>query len=129
YYDVFTSLADHGIIFATYEDDRPIAFLWLTLSESTAFELYGGVTERGQELRSNYALKWHAIRKMKEWGITTYDFGGLLGGGVSTFKQSWAIEETVLAGTFDKPLSPLYKMWTKGLPTAKKVVRSLRRRR
>jgi peptidoglycan pentaglycine glycine transferase (the first glycine) len=129
YYDVFTSMADHGIIFATYEGDQPIAFLWIALSESIAFELYGGVTERGQELRANYALKWHAILKMKEWGITSYDFGGLINGGVTTFKQSWAIEETVLAGTFDKPLSPLYNLWTKGLPTAKKLVRRLRGKR
>lgn len=127
YYDVFTAMADHGIIFASYEDNRPIAFLWLAISESTAFELYGGVTERGQELRANYALKWHAILKMKGWGISSYDFGGLISGGVSTFKQSWALEETVLAGTFDKPLSPFYNLWTKGLPRAKKLIRRLRR--
>lgn len=127
YYDVFTSMADNGVIFASYQGDQPVAFLWLAISESTAFELYGGMNEIGQEQRANYALKWHAIQKMKEWGLSIYDFGGLLNGGVSTFKQSWTEQETVLPGTFDKPLSPLYGLWTKGLPAAKKIVRRLKR--
>lgn len=128
YYDVFTAMADNGIVYASYDSDQqPVAFLWLALSESTAFELYGGMNETGQELRANYALKWHAIRQMKEWGIGIYDFGGLVAGGVSTFKQGWSAEETVLAGTYDRPLSPLYALWSRGLPTAKKIIRRFRR--
>jgi len=127
YLDAFTALADNCLIYATYESDEPIAFLWLALSSATAYELYGGVNERGQELRSNYALKWHAIRKAKEWGLTTYDFGGLISGGVSIFKQGWTNEETHLAGTFDKPLSPFYTIWSKGLPAAKSIVHKLKR--
>ena len=127
YYDVFNAMADNTLIYATYEDETPIAFLWLAISASTAFELYGGVNERGQELRANYALKWNAIRKTKEWGLSTYDFGGLISGGVSVFKQGWTNEETHLAGTFDKPLSKLYGLWSKGLPTAKKIVRKIKR--
>ncbi len=126
YYDAFTAMADNCIVYATYENDEPIAFLWLALSAATAFELYGGVTERGQELRSNYALKWHAIRKAKEWGLATYDFGGLISGGVSVFKQGWTNEETHLAGTFDRALSPLYGVWSKGLPAAKRIVHRLK---
>jgi peptidoglycan pentaglycine glycine transferase (the first glycine) len=127
YLDVFTAMADNCIVYATYEGETPIAFLWLALSAATSFELYGGVNERGQELRANYALKWHAIRKTKEWGLHTYDFGGLISGGVSVFKQGWASEETHLAGTFDKPLSSLYAVWAKGLPAAKSVVHRLKR--
>jgi peptidoglycan pentaglycine glycine transferase (the first glycine) len=127
YLDVFTAMADNCLVYATYEGETPIAFLWLALSAATAFELYGGVNERGQELRVNYALKWYAIRKAKEWGLTTYDFGGLISGGVSVFKQGWASEETHLAGTFDRPLSIFYGLWAKGLPAAKAVVHKLRR--
>jgi len=127
YADVFNNMADNSIIYATYKDGTPIAFLWLALSASTAFELYGGVNETGQELRANYALKWHAIRKAKEWGLTVYDFGGLISGGVSIFKQGWANEETHLAGTYDTALSPLYRVWSKGLPAGKRVVRRLKR--
>ena len=128
YQDVLLQLRDHSPIFVAYAEGEPVAFLWLAISANTAYELYGGVTEKGQELRANYALKWHAIRKAKEWGLSSYDFGGLVAGGVSTFKQGWASEPTVFAGTYDKPLSPLYVMWSKGLPFAKKVVQKVRRK-
>lgn len=127
YADVFNLLGEHSPIFAAYLDDEPIAFLWLALSAGTAYELYGGMNEDGQRLRANYALKWYAIRKVKEWGVGSYDFGGLVVGGVSVFKQGWASEETVFAGTFEKPLSPAFTLWSKGLPAAKALLQKLRR--
>lgn len=127
YFDVYNLLGDHSPIFAAYVDNQPIAFLWLAISADTSYELYGGMNEDGQRLRANYALKWYAIRKVKEWGLSKYDFGGLVVGGVSVFKQGWASEETVYAGTYDKPLSPAYSLWSKGLPAAKKILQKLRK--
>jgi peptidoglycan pentaglycine glycine transferase (the first glycine) len=127
YLDVFNLMKDHSPVWAAYLDDSPIAFLWLGITADTAFELYGGMNDDGQRLRANYALKWYVIRKMKEWGLSRYDFGGLINDGVSTFKQSWTSEETEFAGTFDKPLSPAYALWSKGLPAAKAVLQKLRR--
>ena len=129
YLDVFIQMQDHSPIFAADNGEEIVAFLWLAISESTAYELYGGMNELGQDLRANYALKWHAIKKVKEWGLSHYDFGGLVAGGVSNFKQGWASEVTVLAGTFDKPLSPLYTLWSKGLPFAKKTLQTVRRKK
>lgn len=129
YYDVYLQLQDHSPIYLAYEDDTPVAFLWLAITEETAYELYGGVNERGQEIRANYALKWHLIKKSKEWGIQCYDFGGLVAGGVSTFKQGWSEEPTLFVGSFDKPLSPLYFVWAKGLPYAKKSLQKIRRKK
>ena len=129
YYDAFTIMGDHSPVFAAYVGDQPIAFLWLAVSADTSYELYGGMNDLGQQLRANYALKWYAIRKTKEWGLTRYDFGGLINDGISTFKKSWTTEETQLAGTFDKPLSPWYGLWSRGLPTAKSLVRKLKPRR
>lgn len=126
YYDVFSKLGDHSPVFAAYIDDQPIAFLWLAISADTAYELYGGMNEDGQRMRANYALKWHAIKKCQEWGLTRYDFGGLLDGGVTTFKMGWATGETRLAGTFDRPASALYIVWLKGLPLLKAVMRRLK---
>ncbi len=128
YYDIFDNLGDHSPVFAAFYDDKPVAFLWLAISSETAFELYGGMDDDGQRLRANYALKWHAIQTMKKWGIRRYDFNGLLNDGVSTFKQGFADHEDMLAGTYDKPLSPLYILWSKGLPAAKKIVRKLKNR-
>lgn len=129
YLDVFAQMQDYSPIFMAYEGDVPVAFLWLAISSETAYELYGGVNDRGQELRANYALKWHVIRKVKEWGVERYDFGGLVAGGVSVFKQNWSEDITVLAGTFDKPLSPLYTLWSKGLPLAKRTLQKVRRKK
>lgn len=128
YYDIYDNLGENSPIFAAFLNGKPIAFLWLAISQHTAFELYGGMDDDGQRLRANYALKWYAIRTMKKWGIDLYDFNGLLNDGVSTFKQGFASYETMLAGTYDKPLSPLYWMWSKGLPLAKKVVRKVKNR-
>jgi lipid II:glycine glycyltransferase (peptidoglycan interpeptide bridge formation enzyme) len=128
YYDIYDKLGDHSPVFAAFLDDAPIAFLWLAISQETAFELYGGMNDDGQRLRANYALKWHAIQTMKKWGISRYDFNGLLNDGVSTFKRGFASHEDLLAGTYDKPLSPLYPLWSQALPTAKKVLRKLKNR-
>lgn len=127
YYDVAEKLGDSSVIFAAFHQDTPIAFVWLAVSTKTAFELYGGMNDTGQELRANYALKWYAITKCKEWGIDRYDMNGLLNDGVSTFKQGFADHEDMLAGTYDYPLSPFYGAWAKGLPTAKKTVRRLKK--
>jgi lipid II:glycine glycyltransferase (peptidoglycan interpeptide bridge formation enzyme) len=126
YYDIFDMLGDFSPVYAAFLAEKPIAFLWLAISEKTAFELYGGMNEEGQQLRANYALKWHAITMMKKWELERYDMNGLLNDGVSTFKQGFASQEDMLAGTYDKPLSPLYMLWSKGLPTAKKIVRKLK---
>lgn len=126
YYDVFNRLGDHSPVFAVYADDQIVAFLWLAISADTAFELYGGVNETGQQLRVNYALKWHAIQKCKEWGLTRYDFGGLIEGGVMIFKMGWTEKEVELAGTFDRPLSVAYGLWSSGLPLAKTTIRKIK---
>jgi peptidoglycan pentaglycine glycine transferase (the first glycine) len=128
YYDIFDKLGEHSLVMMALHDGKPVAFLWLVISKSTAFELYGGMNDDGQHLRANYALKWQTIQRTKQWGIERYDFNGLLNDGVSTFKQSFAAHENTLIGTYDKPLSPLYYVWQHGLPYAKKVVRILKKR-
>lgn len=128
YYDIFEMMGDHALVTAAFQGDRPIAFLWLAISGQTAFELYGGMNDDGQQLRANYALKWATIQMAKKWGIERYDFNGLLNDGVSTFKQGFADHEDMLAGTYDKPLSPLYIVWDKGLPLAKKIIRKVKNR-
>lgn len=126
YQNVIDKMGDHSQLFVAFYEDKPVAFLWLAISTETAYELYGGMNETGQRLRANYALKWQAIRQCKEWGLSRYDFGGLIDGGVSTFKLGWAEEPTKLAGTFDLPLSKLYAAYSKVLPRAKVMTRKIK---
>lgn len=127
YYDAHQMMGESSVVFASYQGDDPVAFVWLTVSGQTAFELWGGMNDDGQRLRANYALKWHAITKCQEWGVAYYDMNGLLNDGVSTFKQGFADHENMLTGTWDYPLSPLYTTWTKALPTAKRIIRKLKK--
>lgn len=126
YYDVHEKLGDSSVVFAAYDGDAVVSFVWLAVSGRTAFELYGGMNDRGQELRANYALKWHAITACKRWGITRYDMNGLLNDGVSTFKQGFASHEDMLAGTYDYPLSPLYSVWANLLPNVRALMRKIK---
>ena len=128
YYEaIFSVLGEHCQIFMAEYEGRVVAFLWLAVSEETVFELYGGMNDEGQQLRANYFLKWSAIRRTKEWGIRRYDMNGLLNDGVSKFKQGFAHHETMLAGSYEKPLSPLYTLWAKGLPAVKKLIRFVKK--
>lgn len=126
YEDIFDLMGEYSPVFAAYVDGHPVAFLWLAISGQTAFELYGGVTDDGQQLRANYALKWYAITKTKEWGISRYDLNGLINDGISTFKQGFADHDNQLMGTYDRPLSPLYAVWQRGLPAMKHTVRKIK---
>ncbi len=128
YYDVFDKLGEYSVLMAAFNDNQPVAFLWDVISATTSFELYGGMNDLGQQLRANYALKWQTIQRMKQWGLRRYDMNGLLNDGVSTFKQSFAEHENMLAGTCDMPLSPLYIVWDKALPLGKKLLRKLKNR-
>lgn len=126
YFDVYGRMEEYGQIFAAFHDGSPIAFLWIVLSGNTAYELYGGANQLGRELDLAYSLKWHAILKCREWGIKRYDLGGISDDDFSAFKKGWSSSEINLVGTFDKPLSIRYGMWTVALPRAKKTFRNIK---
>ena len=126
YLDVYRELAEHAPLYMAMVEGAPVAFLWLAVSNAVSYELYGGMNEVGQHTRANYALKWHAITATKAMGLSEYDFGGMIEGGVSTFKKGWCEDVTHLVGTFDRPLSPLYPLWSKGVPLAQRTLRRLR---
>jgi len=129
YRDAFEQLGpEHRSVWASYQGERPVAFLWLGHTARTAFELYGGMDPEGQRLRANYALKWHAIRAMRAAGVQRYDFGGLINDGVTTFKKGFASHEDLLAGSWDRPLSWRYPLYARALPLARAAMRRLSRR-
>ncbi|THJ67885.1 peptidoglycan bridge formation glycyltransferase FemA/FemB family protein [Arthrobacter echini] len=127
YLDIFDNLGDASPVYAAFRGHDVVAFLWLSTSRVTSFELYGGMTEEGERLRANYALKWFAIREMKARGVARYDFNGLLNDGVSRFKMGWAEHENQLAGTWDLPLSRYYPLFDRLLPLARRGMQQARR--
>jgi len=127
YFDIFRLFDDDVYVYGAYEGETLIAFVWLIATPEIAFELYGGITDRGQELKANYGLKWHAITDLKSQGVRRYDMNGLLNDGISTFKRGFASHENHLAGSYERPLSIWYPLWAYGLPLAKRIVRLVRR--
>lgn len=128
YIDVFEQFGDNAAVFIAEYEGEPVAFDWLATSSGCTYDLYGSANTVGRQLRANYGITWHSIAYSKEKGIAHFDFGGMVEGGVSTFKNHWTKSPTVFVGTWDKPLSVFYPLWSKGLPLAKKVVRKLRRK-
>ncbi|GAA2248669.1 peptidoglycan bridge formation glycyltransferase FemA/FemB family protein [Rarobacter faecitabidus] len=131
YEQVYRDLGPNSALYAAFDGDDPVAFLWLAVSAATAFELYGGSNDHGRKLRANYSLKWLAITDSKRRGARTYDVNGLLNDGISDFKRSFSDhDDDVFVGTIDVPFSPvLYSLWTRLLPRAKSILRSIRSRR
>ncbi|MFQ4147786.1 peptidoglycan bridge formation glycyltransferase FemA/FemB family protein [Arthrobacter sp. LAPM80] len=126
YSDILHNLGSASPIYGAFEGEKLVAFLWLAASRSTAFELYGGMSEEGSQLRANFSLKWFAIQEMKARSITRYDFNGLLNDGVSKFKFGFADHENMLAGTWDLPLSPMYRVFARVLPVARRSAKRAR---
>lgn len=126
YHDIFTMLGDDSPVYLAKYQGRTVAFLWPIVTEAVAFELYGGMNDKGQQLRANYHLKWSVIQTMKQRGVQRYDVNGLLNDGVTAFKQGFIPEETTMSGTYDKPMSPLYGVWSVALPAAKRLLQKFR---
>ncbi len=116
-------MGERSQLIVAWEGDQVVAFVWLVVSDTTAFELYGGVNERGMKLRLNYGLKFYAMQHVREQGVTRYDFNGLLNDGISDFKRQFAKHENMLIGTWDRPLSPLYPAFAKALPKVRTVLK------
>lgn len=106
-------MGDFSALFGAYENDTLVAFSWLMLSESVALELYDGESKRGKEIEAAAALRWDVIRRVKHWGIPTYDIGGLGQNAEGSSKAGFGALTTKFVGTFVLPLSPLYGLWAR----------------
>ncbi len=116
--------ADRQYLYVALRQGVPLSFLWMVCAGRFAVEFYGGVSDAGQEWKSNYLLKWHAIREMKRAGYETYDLNGRVNEGIAQFKQGFGPTEVSWIGPFDAVYHPvLYSAWTRGLPLARRLTR------
>ncbi len=128
YHDCAKEMGDRSLIFGAFKDKKLINFVWLAANSNTAFELYGGMNQEGQKLRTNYALKWQAIKYCQEQGMARYDLNGLLNDGISDFKKGFSDHRNQLVGTYDYVYKPfLYHLWLVALPIIKRLLHLVKR--
>ena len=126
YAKLWAEMGENNLVMYALVDGKPEAFLWLACAGKVAFELYGGVTEKGAQHKANYNLKWHAIQVTKASGYLVYDFNGRLNDGVSQFKVGFGPKETNYIGSFDLAFNPgRYALWHSVFPVAKRVGRRM----
>ncbi|MFI5274799.1 MAG: lipid II:glycine glycyltransferase FemX [Ktedonobacterales bacterium] len=126
YEDLFHDYpAERQYLYVALRDDgTPLSFVWMVCASRQAVEFYGGVSDDGQQWKSNYLLKWHAIRQMKAAGYEVYDLNGRVHEGIQQFKEGFGPVATDWVGAFDAVYHPLlYAGWTRGLPLARRIAR------
>lgn len=110
--NLYDKMGDFSTLFGAYVEEELVSFIWLLTSESVAVELYSGDSKKGSELSAIYGLRWEAIRRIKQWGIETYDIGGIKAGNEPDQKKGFGTT-IVDSGTFNLPLSPMYNLWSR----------------
>ena len=81
--------------------------LLVVRTESGSTELFGGATDRGNELRAPYALKAFAIERAVDQGSAWYDMWGLVTPGIAHFKAGWGGDVHAYPGALDLDLDPI----------------------
>jgi lipid II:glycine glycyltransferase (peptidoglycan interpeptide bridge formation enzyme) len=103
------------ILLAEYNGEA-LAGMLLTLFGPTATYLHGGSASKMKEAMAPYLLHWEAIKLAKQFGMKTYDFGGIAPSGeehhswagISRFKKSFGGFEVKYPGSFDLIYSPIW---------------------
>lgn len=75
-WDVLSQEGLIRIFVATYKDEVIASYLVL-VTDTAAFEIYGGAASRGRDLEASYLLKWEIIRIMRTGGRKFYDHWGV----------------------------------------------------
>lgn len=125
YYDAIFQRFDpvRQYLYVAFREGQALAFLWMACGGHAAVELYGGVSDAGQDYKANYLLKWHAIQQMRAAGYTLYDLNGRLNEGISQFKEGFGPAPITWIGPYDRIFRPLlYSGWTKMRPLARKML-------
>lgn len=106
------------------ETGEPLATLLLTSAGRRAFEMYGGTTVKGEELRSNYMLKWETMLSCRRAGFREYDLWGLPHAGIAQFKGGFGGREVTFVGAWSLATHQVgYALITSGLKMREAYVR------
>ncbi len=86
-----------------------IVFVW----HDFLYYPYGGSSDKHRDLMANNLMMWEAIKYGKKIGLKTFDLWGREEGkGFTKFKEGYNPKIVEFIGTWDLPISPLYKAYT-----------------
>jgi lipid II:glycine glycyltransferase (peptidoglycan interpeptide bridge formation enzyme) len=122
-WDAFSASGAARLLFARAPDGEDLATLFLLRAGGRVIEPFGGMTDRGAELRANYLLKWEAIRSSNEAGAEVYDLWGLPNRGIAYFKEGFGGREVRYIGAWDLVLDPIG--WLLYAPVRRAIRRSV----
>ena len=119
--------ANKLIFFLALHEGQAVAAIGLSWLGDTAVYLLGASNSQGRRLNASYVLQWHVLQKLKEWGCTWYDLGGINThgkSGILQFKQRLAGKngtQIQLIGEIETQGSTLSRSLTWGLDQVLKV--------
>ncbi len=113
-------LGDRILVLMATAGGEDVGALMLARLGDRAWELYGGWSGTHAEDRPFYLLKWRALLRMRQLGVTRYDMYGLAerGGeddplaGVEQFKLGFGGEVVEFVGALETPVTrALFPLW------------------
>jgi len=122
---MWTALAPENRV-AVYEawfKDKILAAAFVLKLKPKAFLVYAG-SLRDESVKNKfptYLVQWKIIESLKKEGFTSYDLWGISPdtdpthswAGHTLFKRGFGGEEITFAGSYDYPLSPLYRVFNR----------------
>jgi len=83
------ALQKHLKTYSIWWEEKPVAAIVLLVDGSTAYYWLAGVDPQYNNTGLNQVLMWQLIRKMKDMGITTFDFIGANTPSISKYKSGY----------------------------------------
>lgn len=108
----------------------------MLINGKTAWYVYGASDNLYRNIMPNYLIQWEMIQDAYHSGCEIYDFRGISGDrsedhhlyGLYRFKKGFTGEFVEYIGEFDYITNkPLYAVFNKGVPAAKKLLKKIKR--
>ncbi len=118
---LLAAFGDRALLMLARVGDEDAGAMLLVRMADRAWELYGGWSGAHAEARPFYLLKWRAMLRMRQLGVSRYDMYGLAEGaddplaGVENFKLGYGGDVVEFIGAFETPVRKvLYPLWQLG---------------
>ncbi len=105
-YRAFERRGKAHILIGYLADGTPVSSKMIFSSGGRVSQLYGGLTDAGNEARSGHFFEWEAIIRAKAAGAEVFDMWGRSTKGIAHFKQGFGGRVVEYGGTFDLVVNP-----------------------